>query len=1007
MSEMNETIDSLKEQLSDEALNDSLTLGQLKRIVKQFPNKQKADSDSLSNEIDEFYSYAEIAECQENKKIFEEGFGESWTNSTNSERKVYVEYLLETLELKDPGKRFSSAKKLLYIAQGQICEIKFMGDRFSLSMPKHFMDIMHESFIILTMIANSGTFGELKTQEKHLEWVIENNKLLRKCGALLSYAQALKLACCAHDHYSRLDGNLERQAYIDDTNIEIGFYLTLLYMLVEVHRGDESFGAELADLNPPLTVFLFDVVASLREKEKNAKGYPVKKLLLLLWKVILASFGGLNEIRKQREAVREINGLPPIQGKGLMLKSTPTDYQTFLTEVTHKYPTYVPPPCPVIAMSSIPINSFFNNNPNGNESSQQNPSNNGSSAPTPKSRKQQFQTNQRQPFIFPFSESTPSVPKSIEEAGDLYLNFMYVNLGTLQCWKEREELKKSLVNGDINGAGYKGNFFMPDTTKEILSGDYRKQDKVKIKEIEKLERVEILYVSLNLRSIFPHLPNIVIVLLKLLLATVPSNTSNIKGNENDNISKDGTSANNAPNGNTIEEVDIKRHREITSKAVSAILLLMLKHFKLNHVLKFEYLSQLLVDANCLLLIFKILSLQDVSVTIKAKNEMEDLNFFRYCTTINNDNAIEAENSLNNLEHNSSSDTSMQPKDESSKGKQRSHPNNNLNEDSDYCWRNFFAAINFLRVLQKLIKKKTHRTLSLVRCKSSAILKKILKVSHPLLELYALKVLKNQIPFIGRKWKQSNMKVITSIYLNCRPDLRDEWIASADADAEVEDAVATEPILYGFQWQPQEQSLRELTKFYNERNYFSPNNGQLSAFDNRNIPDIFPPHYTKPLNHINSAYMTDDIMLDQSFIENWEQWLQEEVYGFSAIKPQLNVIDEYYNDDLINAFQNGDGSEWDTPLTSYTDEKDPFSLINWNNASPSELSEFEQKMKFNENSVRYKSNFVEQIFDAETHIDPDLKEVDTNYCWPDEMLDRIAPEEVMIYQPTPYQSDDES
>jgi len=37
----------------------------------------------------------------------------------------------------------------------------------------------------------------------------------------------------------------DRQACIDDTNTEIGFYLTLLYMLLEVHRGDESFGTEL------------------------------------------------------------------------------------------------------------------------------------------------------------------------------------------------------------------------------------------------------------------------------------------------------------------------------------------------------------------------------------------------------------------------------------------------------------------------------------------------------------------------------------------------------------------------------------------------------------------------------------------------------------------------------------------------------------------------------------------------------------------------------------------
>lgn len=33
-----------------------------------------------------------------------------------------------------------------------------------------------------------------------------------------------------------------------------------------------------------------------------------------------------------------------------------------------------------------------------------------------------------------------------------------------------------------------------------------------------------------------------------------------------------------------------------------------------------------------------------------------------------------------------------------------------------------------------------------------------------------------------------MKVITSIYLYCRPDLRDEWLIGADIDGDVEDSL---------------------------------------------------------------------------------------------------------------------------------------------------------------------------------------------------------------------------
>lgn len=89
--------------------------------------------------------------------------------------------------------------------------------------------------------------------------------------------------------------------------------------------------------------------------------------------------------------------------------------------------------------------------------------------------------------------------------------------------------------------------------------------------------------------------------------------------------------------------------------------------------------------------------------------------------------------------------------------------------SDYSWRNFFSVINFVHILQKLTKRKTHRVLLLVQYKSSvrptlrlsragltnlqAILKRILKVSHPTLQLYVLKVIKSQVPYCGRKWRQ--------------------------------------------------------------------------------------------------------------------------------------------------------------------------------------------------------------------------------------------------------------
>jgi len=51
-----------------------------------------------------------------------------------------------------------------------------------------------------------------------------------------------------------------------------------------------------------------------------------------------------------------------------------------------------------------------------------------------------------------------------------------------------------------------------------------------------------------------------------------------------------------------------------------------------------------------------------------------------------------------------------------------------------------------------------------------------------------------------------MRVITAVYLHCRPELRDDWLAGSDVDAEVEEAL------------PLEQALRALTHWCNVRRY---------------------------------------------------------------------------------------------------------------------------------------------------------------------------------------------
>jgi len=126
--------------------------------------------------------------------------------------------------------------------------------------------------------------------------------------------------------------------------------------------------------------------------------------------------------------------------------------------------------------------------------------------------------------------------------------------------------------------------------------------------------------------------------------------------------------------------------------------------------------------------------------------------------------------------------------------------------TDFSRRNFFSLINYLRIMQKICKHRAHRNLLMVQYKSSNILRKSLKVPQHELRLYTLKLFKNQVPYTGRKWRQSNMRVITAVYLHCRPELRDEWLVGSNVDHEVDTAV------------PLEQALRSLTHWFNLRRY---------------------------------------------------------------------------------------------------------------------------------------------------------------------------------------------
>lgn len=152
--------------------------------------------------------------------------------------------------------------------------------------------------------------------------------------------------------------------------------------------------------------------------------------------------------------------------------------------------------------------------------------------PTPpmKPKKQQYQTDQSRPFVFPFSRSEfglgPSrmVPFAIDEAEKLYNRHMHVSLGLYQLQKVREDyireesglgsggligFTKPLFDDDLEEADdkawqdyqimdwrYEEQEMMAQSSNDTLGVKAAQQARLSLK---KLYRVELIYVSVSNR----------------------------------------------------------------------------------------------------------------------------------------------------------------------------------------------------------------------------------------------------------------------------------------------------------------------------------------------------------------------------------------------------------------------------------------------------------------------------------------------------------------------------
>lgn len=144
---------------------------------------------------------------------------------------------------------------------------------------------------------------------------------------------------------------------------------------------------------------------------------------------------------------------------------------------------------------------------------------------------------------------------------------------------------------------------------------------------------------------------------------------------------------------------------------------------------------------------------------------------------------------------------------------------------------------------------------LVIFKSAPILKKVLRIKQPMLQYYALKLLKMQTRHLGRQWRKTNMSVMSAIYQKVRHRLNDDW------------AFGNEQETQGWDFQSDECALRARIDKFNQRRYRSSEEPLNSEF---------LPSENSLFVALSKELPPND--LPEDFKSNYETWLEEEVYS---------------------------------------------------------------------------------------------------------------------------------
>ncbi|KAK9685679.1 N1221-like protein, partial [Popillia japonica] len=706
----------------------------------------------------------------------------SWQRLSVSQRKSVVMKLLDQLEISSKLLRMRAARCILYICQ--------------------------------------GCWAEVQSDTEQQQWAQMNCMLLYDLGVFSAFMDLLNIEI---ENSAAATVAMKKYTVSLADSQDLRVILSVLYTITEVIRNEkqndeseykqqvEAFSSEITNVAGEDMIVIKLLTMVTKFCSGAAPHFPMKKVLLLLWKLILVSLGGMEDLKNMKMEKRMKAGLTPLDEdtleitKNMRASSPPASASDLLETQNHnkrnkifrrglmKQSSLDDHDSLTMDLESgivdgngdeaVELSEFDERRPTENGESQmfanyQQRVNTPPPAPLPVPRGLPWKPKDED-YLGNLKESLAGLPQPIHEGVKTLKEHMYTSLADLQIEKEEEVARNpfSTVEEDIE-----------------------------------LTPAETLY-----QAMLPSLPQYMIALLKILLAAAP--TSKAK-TDSINIMSDVL-----PEEMPMTVVqsmklglDVNRHKEIIVKAVSAVLLLLLKHFKLNHVCQFEFMSQHLVFANCIPLVLKFFN-QNIMGYVGATNMIPILDF--PACVIGDQPELTAES----LE---------------------------IGYAAPYSWRNVYSCINLLRILNKLTKWKHSRIMMLVVFKSAPILKRTLKVRHAMMQLYVLKLLKMQTKYLGRQWRKSNMKTISAIYAKVRHHLNDDWAFGNDLDARPWD------------FQGEECALRASVDRFNNRRY------------THNSKDI---DY-EPVDNCLSSVLGSSYDLSENFKKHYALWLEQEVFNVS-------------------------------------------------------------------------------------------------------------------------------